>query len=197
MSAPKEVEVKFLVTDAAALERSLRRNGFRQVTPPTYEHNTLYDLAGNPLRRRGEILRLRQYGEAWMLTHKSKGSVGRHKTREELETVVSDGVQMDAVLRALGYQPTFIYEKFRAEWTDGKGHVVVDGTPLGIVAEIEGSPRWIDATAKCLNVSPKDYITLSYGAMFLEWKKKTGSPAENMTFRECKFREPAASKSRK
>ena len=60
---------------------------------------------------------------------------------------------MDLILRALGYAPSFRYEKFRAEWTDGKGQVVVDETPIGNFCEIEGAPRWIDATAKKLGVS--------------------------------------------
>jgi len=47
---------------------------------------------------------------------------------------------MDLILRALGYAPSFRYEKFRAEWTDGKGQVVVDETPIGDFCEIEGSP---------------------------------------------------------
>ena len=46
--------------------------------------------------------------------------------------------QMDLILRALGYAPSFRYEKFRAEWTDGKGQVVVDETPIGNFCEIEG-----------------------------------------------------------
>ena len=50
---PKEVEIKFPLTGKPALERKLRRLGFRRITPETYEANTLYDLPGNVLRRRG------------------------------------------------------------------------------------------------------------------------------------------------
>ena len=59
---------------------------------------------------------------------------------------------MDAILRGLGYSPSFRYEKFRAEWAGGKGQVVVDETPIGNFCEIEGPSRWIDATAKKLGV---------------------------------------------
>ena len=76
--------------------------------------NTLYDLPGQPLRHRGELLRLRRYGKEWLLTHKAKGKAGRHKMREETETKVNDGKKMDAILRALGFEPSFRYEKFRA-----------------------------------------------------------------------------------
>ncbi len=158
--------------------------GFRCVTPSTHEVNTLYDLAGQKLRHKGELLRLRQYGEQWRLTHKARAKVSKYKSRTELETGVSDGEQMDLVLRALGYQPVFVYEKFRSEWSDGKGHVVLDHTPIGDIAEIEGPPRWIDATAKSLGVAPGEFITKSYGELFLDWKRKYKRKAMNMTFRE-------------
>lgn len=185
MSAPQEVEIKFLIRDIAALEQRLRDNGFLQQTPPTHELNTLYDTPDLSLRTRGEILRIRKYGETWKLTHKSKGGTGKHKTRVEHETPIEDGPTLDAIFRALGYQPRFIYEKFRSEWTDGKGHVVLDRTPIGDVAEIEGTPDWIDSTAHRLGVSESDYITKSYGDLFLDWKQRTRSNAEHMTFRDC------------
>jgi adenylate cyclase, class 2 len=185
-----EVEIKFRVADVRRLERSLTDAGFQLKTPPTHEMNSLYDRPGNPLRRQGAILRLRKYGERWRLTHKAKGKAGRHKTREEHETAVESGPELDAILRALGYAPVFAYEKFRSEWSDGKGEVVVDHTPIGVVAEIEGAPRWIDRTARALGVDSRDYITKSYGELFLEWKKATGSAAASMTFRECGSRRP-------
>jgi adenylate cyclase, class 2 len=135
------------------------------------------------LRHRKELLRLREYGSSWTLTHKSGSKVGRHSSRKELETRVGDGKKMNAILHALGYSPSFRYEKFRAEWADGQGQVVVDHTPIGDFCEIEGRPRWIDSTAKKLGVSREDYITKNYATLFAEWKESTKSTAEEMTFR--------------
>jgi len=148
--------------------------------------NTLYDLPGGVLRQRKELLRIRQYGSQWTLTHKSKGRRGRHSSRQELETSIGDGKKMDAVLRALGYAPSFRYEKFRAEWTDGRGQVVVDQTPIGNFCEIEGPPRWIDATAHKLGIRHEAYITKNYATLFAEWKQATASRAEDMTFKAVK-----------
>jgi adenylate cyclase class 2 len=182
----REIEIKFHVADLRALGRSLRAAGFRIVTPRTNEMNTLYDLPGGVLRTRRQLLRLRKYGSAWTLTHKSGGIKARHSSRVELETGVADGKKMNAILLALGYEPTFRYEKFRAEWTDGKGQVVVDETPIGNFCEIEGPPRWIDATAKKLGVTPTNYITKNYATLFTDWKQATQSPAQEMTFKEIK-----------
>jgi adenylate cyclase class 2 len=152
------------------------------VTPRTHEYNTLYDLAGQALRQHGELLRLRKYGKSWILTHKAKGSTGRHKSRIETETGVADGKTMAEILTALGFQPTFVYEKFRSEWTDGKGKVVLDQTPLGDIGEIEGPARWIDATARSLAVDASSYMTATYADLFFTWKRQTKSPAKEMTF---------------
>lgn len=188
MPAHKEVEIKFRVSDARKLAADLKSSGFRLVTPRTHEMNTLYDLPDQSLRKRGELLRLRLYGKRWLLTHKAKGLVGRHKSRVETETFVQDGPKIDQILRAIGFQPAFRYEKFRAEWADGTGHVVIDQTPIGNFAEIEGPPRWIDRIARTLGVSRTDYITLSYAPLFFEWKHRTGSAAKEMTFSETRLR---------
>jgi adenylate cyclase, class 2 len=182
----REIEIKFRVANLRELSRKLRAAGFRLKTPRTHEMNTLYDLPGQVLRNRRELLRLREYGKSWKLTHKSGGKIGRHSSRTELETGVSDGEKMDLILRALGYSPSFRYEKFRAEWTDGKGQVVVDHTPIGDFCEIEGKPRWIDATAKNLGVQPEAYITKNYATLFADWKNEAGSAAEEMTFKAVK-----------
>ena len=185
MSLPTEVEIKVLVPDLASVEKKLKVLGFRCITPSTIERNTLYDLTSHTLRRKGQLLRLRQYGISWSLTHKARAAVGRHKSRVELETEIAHGPRLAAILCALGYQPVFVYEKFRSEWTDGRGHVVLDHTPIADVMEIEGGPRWIDRTAKLLGVTPDNYITKSYAELFFEWKRRYKQKAVNMTFREC------------
>jgi adenylate cyclase, class 2 len=179
----KEIEIKFRVSEVRALTRRLRASGFRLVTRRTHESNTLYDLPGQALRKRGELLRLRKYGSGWLLTHKGKGKVTRHKTRVETQTGIDDGEQFEKILLALGYVPSFRYEKFRAEWSDGKGHVVLDETPIGFFGEIEGPARWIDQTARSLGIERQSYIMDAYAGLFFAWKRRTRSPANEMTFR--------------
>ena len=103
MAANKEIEIKFRIENLRSLLRKLPRAGFRLVTKRTHEMNTLYDLPGEVLRRQQQLLRLRQYGSKWKLTHKAGKTIGRHSSRAELETEVSNGKKMDLILRALGY----------------------------------------------------------------------------------------------
>jgi adenylate cyclase, class 2 len=186
MAANQETEIKFRVENMKALTRKLRQAGFHMETRRTREMNTLYDLPGQVLRKRKQLLRLRLYGAKWTLTHKSGKKTGRHSSRAEIETVVEDGEHMDLILRALDYAPSFRYEKFRAEWTDGKGQLVLDETPIGNFCEIEGQPGWIDATAERLGVNDTEYINENYATLFTDWRRQTRSRAEEMTFKAIK-----------
>src|SRR6201987_1839442 len=182
---PKEVEIKVKIDHSRAFTTRLRKTGFRLVTKRTREMNCLYDVAGLDLQKHGELLRLRKYGTDWILTHKAKGpgKDGRHKTRVERQTKIADGFQMEAILRALGYSPTFRYEKFRTEWTDRKGHAVLDETPIGNFVELEGPPRWIDRTAHRLGIDRGSYLRETYSELFFRWKRRTQSSAREMTFK--------------
>jgi len=184
MPPAPEVEIKLRIRDLAAWTQKLTASGFKLLTPRTHELNTLYDFSDGRLRSRGEILRIRKYGETWTLTHKSKGNAGKHKSRMETETQIADGEALAHMLESLGVTPAFRYEKYRAEFSDGEGHVVLDETPIGDIAELEGTPEWIDRTAARLNIKESEYLTLSYVQMFSDWRARTGSQAREMTWAE-------------
>ena len=183
-----EVEIKFVVRDGAALERQLVDLGFTLLTSSTFERNVLYDTAEHTLRASRSILRIRQYGDRWVLTHKclplGYDASERHKHRVETETLVEDGAALETIFRSLGYQPTFTYEKWRTEYADATGHCVLDATPIGLFAELEGPEDWIDRIVAALHVAPEQISTQSYGRLFDEWRARTGSSANNLTFDE-------------
>ena len=181
-----EIEVKFRVENIEDLEKRLRGLGFRAVTPRTFERNTLYDTRDRKLRAQQAILRIRKYGDRWVLTHKCLPSGydpnARHKHRVETETDVGDGEALGVVFTQLGFEPVFVYEKWRAEYADATGHCVVDETPIGVFAELEGPGDWIDSISDRLGVDRSSLMTLSYGRLFENWQQETGIPARDMTF---------------
>jgi adenylate cyclase class 2 len=194
-----EIELKFPVDDPALLDSLLPGLGFHLDTPRTFEQNTLYDTPARTLRESRQILRLRRYGALWTLTHKRQSPEPdetpetRYKVRIETETHLDDGPAMAAIFEHLGYAPVFRYEKYRTEWSQyapGEaagtplGHLVIDETPIGNYAELEGSPAWIDATIERLGIDPATCLTQSYGKLFLAWKQRTGSGANHLTFDE-------------
>jgi len=184
-----ETEIKFRVRDLAQLDRleaGLAALGFQVVTPRSFESNVLFDTPGRDLRAKREILRIRKYAGRWLLTHKRIPDSGigedRHKHRIETETELSDGASLAEVFRNIGLIAAFRYEKWRTEWADEVGHCVVDDTPLGIFAELEGPSDWIDRIADQLGVAPEELMTASYGRLFDEWRECTGSTAQDLTF---------------
>ena len=181
-----ETEIKFRVDDRAGLEERLTELGFHLVTPRSFESNTLYDTPDRGLRLRRELVRIRSYAGRWVLTHKRVPDSGigedRHKHRVETETEVADGNALAEVLRSAGLEPVFRYEKWRTEWADSEGHCVVDETPVGIYAELEGEPEWIDRRCHELGIAPEERLTLSYGRLFDQWREQTGSTAQDLTF---------------
>jgi adenylate cyclase class 2 len=190
-----EIELKFPVADPQALEARLPQLGFHLETPRTFEHNTLFDTPTRDLRAKRQILRLREYGGIHTLTHKriddsADSDISRYKIRIETETTVSDPHAIAEIFAQLGYTPAFIYEKYRTEYsifdpaTNTTPHLVIDETPIGTYAELEGPTDWIDRTLAELNVDPATSLTDSYGKLFLDWKQRTCSPAEHLTFAE-------------
>ena len=138
------------------------------------------------MRARTEILRIRGYAGRNLITHKRLPIDGpgedTHKHRIETETEVADGAAIEQIFFSLGLVAAFRYEKWRAEWSDGQGHCVVDETPIGNYAELEGSPEWIDRTAARLGIERAEYITLSYGRLFEQWRERHRSAAQDLTF---------------
>lgn len=186
-----EVELKFPVDDSAALEAKLPALGFHLLTPRTFEHNILLDTADRSLRSRQEILRLRQYGARCVLTHKRPpegADDSQYKTRIETEAEIDDCGAIREILSQLGYEEVFVYDKFRTEWEfpsaiDGLGcHLVLDETPIGTWAELEGATEWIDRMRQALGVAQDTCTTDSYGRLFERWQRETGSTARHMTF---------------
>ena len=187
---PVETEIKFRVDDVANLTQRLEAASFRLQTPRAFESNVLYDTTGRQMRARTEILRIRSYAGRWTVTHKRLPDVGpgedTHKHRIETETDVADGAALEEIFLSLGLVPAFRYEKWRAEWADGEGHCVVDETPIGNYAELEGSAEWIDHAAARLGIDRSQYITLSYGRLFELWRDEHRSAAQDLTFAAVK-----------
>jgi adenylate cyclase class 2 len=181
-----ETEIKFRVDDLPGLAQRLETAGFRVHTSRSFEINVLYDTQDRQLRTRTELLRIRSYASRWTLTHKrlplDRPGEDRHKHRVETETEIADGDALAEMFCSLGLVAAFRYEKWRTEWEDGEGHCVVDETPIGNYAELEGTSEWIDRAAARIGVDSADYITLSYGRLFEQWRALHLSAVDDLTF---------------
>jgi len=182
---PYEVEVKFLVPDAAALAERMQAAGAEPVEPRVHEVNALYDDQAGSIFARGMLLRVRRDRGA-RLTLKTPvadhAAAGEMKVREELEVAVDDAARLQQILGRLGYQPTFAYEKYRATFRLGGCTLMLDETPLGTFLEIEGAPDAARATASLLGLEWRERMLESYGALFARARARLGFAARDMTF---------------
>ena len=162
----KEIEVKLAIDDADEARRRLGEAGAVALAVRSFEDNRLYDDARRSLKEAGRLLRIRLVSGRAVLTFKAKSAEpaadARYKIRDEYETEVADAAELDRVLRALGYEPAYRYQKYRQPYRLGGVEVLLDETPVGNFLELEGPPEAIDAAALALGFAPADYDTRTY-----------------------------------
>ncbi len=179
-----ETEIKIEVLSFRGFRKRLKEAGFRIKHRRVFERNTIFETSPPSLRPKGCLVRLREAGSKFTITYKGPATVGKHKSREEVEFIVSDADAAYTFLTRLGYLPGFVYEKYRTEYAeiDSSGVVTLDETPIGIYAELEGEEKWIDFTAKTLGIADTEYLTASYGALYLKWCEREGLDPGHMRF---------------
>jgi adenylate cyclase class 2 len=179
-----ETEIKLRIENPGSIEDRLAALGFEIVKTRTFEANTVFDYEDTGLRSRGCLLRLRDAGGRAIITFKGPAERSKHKSREELETTIGDPDIGGRILERLGFQPVFRYEKYRTEYErpGEQGVVTMDETPIGWFVELEGMPDWIDSTAAALGAGEENYITASYGTLYVNYCKHKNICPSNMVF---------------
>src|SRR5271170_275505 len=187
-----EIEIKLRITDQQAIERKILALGATP-QPRLQEQNTLYDTPQSHLRQRHMLLRLRietpaphhkptGKTERVILTSKApppprqNNKPSRYKIRSEREQVVTKSSRQYAkALIALGFRPTFRYDKFRTTFRLPNLHLDLDETPAGTFLELEGSPRAIDRAARSLGFTKKDYLRSTYWDLYVTHCRRRGT----------------------
>ena len=179
-----ETEIKLRVGHVPTVTERLSAAGFVVSRDRVFEANTIYDTPAGEIRAGGCLLRLREAGQASVITYKGPAREGKHKSREELETTIGSGPIAKLIFERLGFVAGFRYEKFRTEFgrPGEPGVVTLDETPVGWFIELEGDGPWIDRTAAELGFSEDDYVTQSYGALYLQHCESEGVEPANMVF---------------
>lgn len=162
----------------------LRAAGFHVLKRRVFEDNLVFDTQDLKLRSGALLLRVRHAGPAATLTYKGPPAQGKHKSREELEVEISDAHLSTRIFQRLGFDVVFRYQKYRTEYAKPREHGVVtlDETPIGCFLEIEGSPPWIDRTARHLGFRESDYVTSSYGILYRQHCEANGVEPADMVF---------------
>ena len=165
---PIETEIKLAVLDPQPILDRIAALGYLQRGERQLEQDQLFDQRNGELRSAGQTLRIRTRGDRSTLTYKGPRFKAALKSREEIELDLSDGPAFILILAALGYYPSFAYEKFRTTFAKAgePGIITLDETPIGSFLELEGDADWIDKTAEALGFSAVDYMTQSYAGLY-------------------------------
>ena len=184
-SGPVETEAKFRVPDREMLETRLAALGAKEGELED-EVNLLLDDDAGSLRLGGRALRVRTVNGHGLLTFKGPATFDAGvKARLELESGVDDPAAVLALFEALGFRPGFRYEKRRTPWRfsdPARPLVVVDETPLGLFAEIEGEETALRVLAADLGVPEGAFLRSSYWGLWQSARAADPSLPEDMVF---------------
>jgi adenylate cyclase class 2 len=194
MKPYRETEIKLPVENPRSIQRKLASLGFKRTKPRQFERNLLYDYPGRRLLKSRCLLRLRFTNGDCLLTFKGAPRLSKwYKVRDENETAVESGEDLQAILEALGLKVFFRYEKYRTTYAPSRqskfgasATVVFDETPIGNFLELEGPELWILTTARKLGFEPKEFITSSYASLHRQLSKMRGHPPGDMVFSKRK-----------
>ncbi len=162
-ATPTERELKIPVGALEPVRERLRAVGAEPASPSGREVNILFDGDDHHLAAAGEVLRLRRYGDRAVLTFKGPAAYeGAVKSREELETTLTDAEVAAAILRRLGFAPRLRYEKDRELWRLDEVEVALDHTPMGEFVELEGPGAGPARAARKLGLDVERAVRGSY-----------------------------------
>ncbi|MCB9135339.1 MAG: class IV adenylate cyclase [Anaerolineales bacterium] len=178
-----ELEVKFLISDPGAFTERLRILGAQLEKPRIHETNLRFDTPTLALRDSYQVLRLRQDAKM-RVTYKGPGVLQDGvRARQEIEFEVDNFKAAKALFEALGYEVSFIYEKFRTTYHYETVEIVFDETPIGTFAEIEGpKPEAIQVAARALSLNWDARINDSYVYLFEKAQRTLGLSFRDLTF---------------
>jgi adenylate cyclase class 2 len=184
MAAILEREIKLRFRDAEQAKAAILAAGATPLRGRRLQEDYLLDDVDDTLRRRRCVLRVRVECGKTMLTFKGPVQVSPMKLRQELETIVGDGLLLLHVLEELGFRVWFRYEKYREEFAHENVTIAIDETPVGTFVEIEGSEQGIHDMAAALARNPADYVTDSYRGLFVQHCEERGVPVTDMVFED-------------
>jgi adenylate cyclase class 2 len=182
-----ESEVKFLLNDLPGLRRRLESLGARLAAPEVHEVNLRFDTPERSLAETFQVLRLRRDSRV-RLTYKGAGRIVEGvNARTEIEFEAGDFNAARAFLEALGYEISLVYEKYRTTYELDGVEVVLDRTPIGDFAELEGPDgAAIAAAAEKLALDWGARSIVSYTFLFDAVKTALNLSMRDLTYENFK-----------
>jgi adenylate cyclase, class 2 len=182
-----ETEIKIRLGEIDPLRRRLIAAGAVLRSQRHFEDNFVLDFPDGRLRSRQSLLRVRYTTGGCFVTFKGPPRQGSEfKIREELETILGDAALGLTILRRLGLEIAFRYQKYREEYVLarelGAIHAALDETPIGNFTELEGAQEDIRYAAGILGFSPAEFLKDSYYGLYSIYCEQRGQVPQHMVF---------------
>lgn len=177
-----EREIKLRYDSVESARAAVLAAGATPLLGRRLQEDALLDTEDESLRRRRCVLRVRLENGKSRITFKGPVQPSEMKVRDELETIIGDGVLLLRIFEELGFHIWFRYEKYREEFSHEEVIVAIDETPVGVFVEIEGSEPGITTMARALGRRPDDYVLDSYRGLFLKYREQYGLEGTDMVF---------------
>ncbi len=179
----REIELKAVVDDPAALESRLAARGARRGFRGRMSDRR-YDLPSRALEARDELLRVRSFEAAAGSEPRPaevawKGPTGReggYKVRDELQFTVGDAAPVEAILARLGFAVTDAIDRCVTFYDLDGAALRLEWYPrMDVLLEVEGSPSTIEAAVADCGV-PRSAFSADRLVDFAErYRRRTGT----------------------
>jgi adenylate cyclase class IV len=178
----REVELKAVVPDAAALQAALDGAGAER-TFAGHLTDRRYDTARSALLAKDVVLRLRTYEDAagtraaldW------KGPTGYsdgYKVREELSTGADDAEQLAAIVARLGYVVVREIDRDIAQYRLHGTTVRIEWYPrMDVLVEVEGEPEAIESAIAVMAMPRSAFTSDRLPDFIARFEARTGQRA--------------------
>lgn len=134
----REVEVKFLEIDKNKIEEKILLLGGRKISNEKIT-DIFFDFPDRRLKKKQELIRIRLSSKPCITYKSKKDENSEFKSREELETEISDSECAIAIFEKLGFVRIRHIEKMRKSFFLGEAKIEIDEYPdIPALIEIEG-----------------------------------------------------------
>lgn len=166
----KEIEVKFFVNDLGTVRKRLKKLAAKFEWRGS-EHDIFLDTAKLALKRRGDILRIRQSKENRVTFKRNVRAHKKFKIADEHELDIGNAKELQTIFEHLGFNQHFEYKKKREYWEYENACVTLDKLPFGCFVEVEASQKKIKNIAVKLGLDFDKSTTKGYRRLVEEYRK--------------------------
>lgn len=175
----REVEVKGVVADPAALREQLLAAGAREVYRGALS-DVRFDTPAGALFAADHVLRLRRTGlEEAVVDWKGPTSQSDgFKVREEISSPCGDGVAMRQIVERLGFHPIHEIDREIEQFAWQGVTLRIERYPrMDVLLEVEGEPAAIDAAIAALGLEREAFTAERLADFVARFEARTGTRA--------------------